>query len=173
MALGSDERERLDCEVRASQELFTQYGGIMGMTQAVLAQPSGITEPRVPQIQEDELCLRNAGVNLRDQARVHNVKYFAERDRQRQQQLAWSDAVDQLVSSITGQAQSPQHVPTPDELQPQDTGPLPLIDDSTEGNQMDTGAPGTETSQSDITMDAGNRAHEVESMEQLGAAKET
>ncbi len=71
VALGNDEWERLDWEARASQALFTQFGEITGPTQVVLMQPahlSGIDEPKVPRIQEDELCVRNAGINLRNQA---------------------------------------------------------------------------------------------------------
>ncbi len=62
VALGSDEWGHLDQEVRVSQALFTQFGGIAGMTQAVLMQPahpSGINKPRVPWIQEDELRMCN------------------------------------------------------------------------------------------------------------------
>ncbi len=51
LAAGSDEREHLNREMRASQALFTEHGRIVGMTRAVLtqpAQPSGIAEPLVP-----------------------------------------------------------------------------------------------------------------------------
>ncbi len=49
---------------------------------------------RVPRIQEDELRVRNAGVSLTDQAWAQNIKFFAERDRQRQQQPILMDAMD-------------------------------------------------------------------------------
>ncbi|MCP4549556.1 MAG: hypothetical protein GY835_24125, partial [bacterium] len=157
LALGSDERERLDREVRAGEVLYTQHSRIAGMSRAVLqqlAQPSGNDEPKVPRIQEDELRLHNAGVNLWDQARVQNIKHFMEREqnRQRQQQPTLMEAVDRLTSSIAGQP------PPPNEVQLQGTLPPPPAD-PTEGNRMDTGAPETETSQGDVSMGDGDGAH--------------
>ncbi len=67
LALGNDERECLDRETRAGEVLYTQYGGIPGTMRAVLqqpARPTGNNEPRVPRIQDDELCVCNAGANL-------------------------------------------------------------------------------------------------------------
>ncbi len=158
LALGSNERERLEWEVIASEVLYTQYGGILGTTRAVLqqpAQPTGNDELRVPRIQDDELCVRNAGANLWDQARVQNVKHFLERDKQRQQQPTMTEAVDQLMSSIAGQ-------PIPPAVgQPQDVPP-PLPTDLTKDNQMDTGALETEPNQDDAAMDNGHGAHELE-----------
>ncbi len=143
----------------------------MGTTRVVLAQPSGVDEPRVPQIQEDELCMRNAGVNLHD--RVQNVSYFMEWDKQRQQQPALMDAVDRLMSSIARQQQPPQHAPPPDASQPQDVLPPPPTDDSTEDTRMDTGALEREMSQDDAAMGDGNGAHESECIETEEVAKET
>ncbi len=40
VALGNDEQECLDREARSSWALFTQFGGIMGTTRAVLTQPA-------------------------------------------------------------------------------------------------------------------------------------
>ncbi len=71
VAMGNNKRERLSQETSDGQALFTQFGGIAGMTRAVLmqpAQPSGVNEPQVLQIQEDELRVCNAGVSLSDQA---------------------------------------------------------------------------------------------------------
>ncbi len=71
VATGNDEWEHLNQETRDGQALFTQFGGITGTTWVVLmqpAQPSGVNEPQVPRIQEDELRVHNAGVSLSDQA---------------------------------------------------------------------------------------------------------
>ncbi len=133
LALGSNEWERLDREVRSSQELFTQYGGIVGTTRVVLAQPaqpSGVNEPRVPQLQEDELRMHNAGVNLHDQARVQNVTYFVEWDKLlKKQQPALMDAMDWLTSSIAGQQLPPQQGSSTNASQLQDVLPPPPTDD--------------------------------------------
>ncbi len=176
VALGNDERECLNQETRASQVLFTQYSGIAGTTRAVLvqpAQPYGISKPNVPWIQEEELRVCNAGVHLRDQARVSNVKYFVERDRQKQQQPAQPDAVDQLTSSIAGQQQPQQQTPPPAATQQQDTMPPPTASDPTEGLPMDTGAPGTGMNQGDISMGDSDGAHTVGSSGTAEVAKET
>ncbi len=168
--MGNNEWECLEREVRAGEVLYTQYGGIPGTTRAVLqqlAQPTGSHEPRVPQIQDDELCMRNAGANLRDQARVQNVKHFMEQDKQRQQQPAMMEAVDQLMSSIAGQS-----IP-PTIGQPQDVPlPLPPPANLTEDNQMDTGALEMELNQDDAAMDGGHGAHELERTEDEEVTKE-
>ncbi len=171
LALGSDEWECLNREVRAGEALYTQHGGIAGTSRAVLqqpAQPSGNDEPKVPQIQEDELCLRNAGVNLWDQAQVQNVKHFMEREqnRQRQQQPTLTEAVDRLTSLIAGQP------PPPDAVQPQSMQPPPPADPA-EGNRMDMGAPEMETSQGDVAMGDGDGAHAADDTESAGTTKET
>ncbi len=115
----------------------------------------------------------NAGVNLRDQARVQNVSYFVEWDKQRQQQPALMDAMDRLMSSIAGQQQPPQHVPPADASQPQDVLLPPPTDDSTEDTRMDTGALETEMNQDDTAMGNGGGAHESECTETEEVAKET
>ncbi len=51
--------------------------------------------------------------------------------------------------------------------------PPPPADDSTEGNQMGMSALEMEMSQGDVTMGDGDGAHEAESMETAGVAKET
>ncbi len=168
LALGTDERERLEWEVRASEVLCMQYGGIPGTTRAVLQQPpqpTGNNEPRVPRIQDDELRMRNAGANLRDQARVQNVKHFMERDKQRQQQPTSTEAVDQLTSLIAGQP----ILPAAGQLQ---GVPPPPPADPTEDNQMDMGALETEPNQDDVAMVDSNGVHEPESTENGEVAKE-
>ncbi|MCP4544604.1 MAG: hypothetical protein GY832_46470 [Chloroflexi bacterium] len=109
--------------------------------------------------------MRNARVNLRDQARVQNIKHFLERDKQRQQQPALMEAVDRLMSSIAGQP------PPPDAVQLQGTQLLPPADPA-EDNRMDMGALETEMNQGDVAMGDGNGAHESECMENGEVAKE-
>ncbi len=60
------------------------------------AQPTGIAEPLVPRIQGDELCVRNARVSLSDQAKVQNLIYFVEQEKQ-QKQPTLSAEVAQLM----------------------------------------------------------------------------
>ncbi len=108
----------------------------------------------------------NAGANLRDQAHVQYVKHFLEWDKQRQQQPASMEAVDQLTSSIAGQP-----IP-PATGQPQGVPPPPPTD-PTEDNQMDMGALELETNQDDVAMVDGNGAHESECTENEEVAKET
>ncbi len=117
--------------------------------------------------------MRNAGVNLRDQARVQNVSYFMEWDRQRQQQPALTDAVDWLTSSIAGQQPPLQQVPPPDASQPQDVLPPPLTNSSTEGIRMDTGALETGMNQGDVAMGDGDGVHKLEHTETGEVTKET
>ncbi len=125
----------------------------------------------MPRIQEDELWVCNAGISLKDQARVQNVRYFAERDKQRQEQPIGMAAMDQLTSSIAGQ-QSQQQAPPPAEPQQLGTAPPPPADDSTRAEEMDTGME-TETNQGDVAMGDGNGAHGSGSTGLTEAAKET
>ncbi len=158
IAKRNDEWECLNQENRAGQALFTQFEGIAGMTRVVLTQParpSGIDEPRVPRIQEDELCMRNARVSLSDQARVQNIKYFSEQDKQRQKQPILTAAVDQLTSSIARPTPQ-QQAPPPARQQQQGTTPLPPADDSTGAEQMDMGVQETEMDQCDVAMGDGD-----------------
>ncbi len=101
--------------------------------------------------------MRNAGVSLTDQARAQNIKFFAERDRQRQQQPILMDAVDQLTSSIARQ-------------QPQQQAPPPA-EDSTVSDRMEVQETGV--NQGDKAMGDSDGAHESESMETPKVAKET
>ncbi len=112
VAAGNDERERLNQEMRAGQALFTEYGGVLGMTRAVLMQPAqltGITEPLVPRIQADELRVRNAGVSLSE-------IYFMQQEQQ-VKKPALTAEVAQLMSALAGhpvqQTPLPQQVPPP------------------------------------------------------------
>ncbi|MCP4546664.1 MAG: hypothetical protein GY835_09405 [bacterium] len=113
----------------------------------------------MPWIQDDELRVRNAGANLRDQARAQNVTYFLEWDKQKWQQPASMEAVDQLTSSIAGQPTLPVAVqPPPPAYQAED-------------NRMDMETPEKEKGQDDIAMGDGTGAHESESTEN-GVAKQ-
>ncbi len=89
LALGTAEQEHLDREARAGTDRYTQQGEIVGMMRVVLqqpAQPTGRTdEPMVPRIRLDQLRMRNAGVHLREQARVQNLEFFREREQERRQ----------------------------------------------------------------------------------------
>ncbi len=88
-----------------------------------------------------------------------------ERDKQRQQQPASTEAVDQLMSSIAGQPILPEAV------QLQGTPP-PLLPpaDPAEDNRMDMGTLEKEKDQDDVVMGDGNGVHESERMEN-GVAK--
>ncbi|MCP4544828.1 MAG: hypothetical protein GY832_47790, partial [Chloroflexi bacterium] len=118
-------------------------------------QPTGRTdEPMVPRIRPDQLRMRNAGVHLREQARVQNLEFFRDREQERRQQQpanALDVAVDKLAESMAGQ----QPAQLPDVAQPQD--PMPsLATDPVEETEMDTGATEAEKNQDDISMDDGN-----------------
>ncbi len=171
--MGNDKQKHLNQETRASQALLVEFGGILGTMQAVLmqaVQPSGIDEPRVPQIQGDELHMCNAGVS--DQARVQNIKYFSERDKQKQRQPILTAAMDQLTSMLAG-CQPQQQARPPTGPQQLGTALPPPADDSTGTKQMDMGAQETETSQGDVTMGDRNRVHGSGSMGLTEATKET
>ncbi|MCP4546614.1 MAG: hypothetical protein GY835_09140 [bacterium] len=90
LALGAAEWEHLDREARAGTDWYTQQGEIAGTVRAVLqqpVQPTGRTdEPMVPRIRPDQLRVRNAGVHLREQARVQNLEFFRDREQERKQQ---------------------------------------------------------------------------------------
>ncbi|MCP4545596.1 MAG: hypothetical protein GY835_03890, partial [bacterium] len=121
LALGNDQWARLDRETRAGEVLYMQHGEVPGTTWAVLqqpVQPTGNNEPRVPRIQDDELRVRNAGANLRDQARAQNVTYFLEGDKKKWQQPALTEAVDQLTSSIARQLTLPVAMQPPPPTDP-------------------------------------------------------
>ncbi len=77
----SQEWDHLGREVRAVQALYTTTG-VHGQQMSVLMQPvqaSGITALAVLQIQLQELCLKNAGTMLKDQALAQNLIFFGER----------------------------------------------------------------------------------------------
>ncbi|MCP4545502.1 MAG: hypothetical protein GY835_03415, partial [bacterium] len=90
LALGAAEREHLDREARAGTDRYTQQGEIAGTVRAVLqqpVQPTGRTdEPMVLHIRPDQLRVCNAGVHLREQARVQNLEFFRDREQERRQQ---------------------------------------------------------------------------------------
>ncbi len=88
---------------------------MLGQQQTVLMQPvqtSGIDELLALQIQPSELCLRNAGVTLKDQAMAQNLIYFVEREHTGKEQTG-SDAVTVLASARGGSASPPAVQPRP------------------------------------------------------------
>ncbi len=113
LASGAAERERLDSEARASADRYLRQGEVEGTVLPLLQQPAwpteGDNEPLVPRIQPDQLHVQNAGVPLRQQARVQNLQTFMNRDQQRRQQqpVALTITVDELVDSIAGQQPAP------------------------------------------------------------------
>ncbi|MCP4545493.1 MAG: hypothetical protein GY835_03370 [bacterium] len=130
------------------------------MVQAVLQQPAQLTgrmdEPMVPCIQPDQLRVRNAGVHLREQARVQNLEFFQDREQERRQQRpadALNITVDELADSMARQ----QPVPLPGMVQPQDPT-LPIAADLVEDAPMDMGAMEADQNQDDVLMGDGSRA---------------
>ncbi len=93
-----------------------------------------------------------------DQARVQNLSYFSEHDKQIQKQSALSVDMGQLVDTIAGQPPQQQVMP-PAGQQQQDTAPLPPPDASTGTKRMDTGMQEGEMDQGDVQMGNGSRAH--------------
>ncbi len=163
MAAGIDKWEHLNQEMRAGQALFTEHSRLLGMTWAVLMQPAQLTriaEPLVLQIQADELRLRNAGVNLRDQAMAQNLVYFMQREQQLKQPTM-PDHMAQLVTAVAGQHPQqtlpPQQVNT--EQQQQDATPLKPTDAPAVAEWMDMDVQEKEADQSDVQMDDGNGVH--------------
>ncbi len=78
----SQDRDHLGRKTRSAQALYTTMG-MHGQQQMVLMQPTqatGIAEPPIPWILPSELCLRNAGTTLKDQAMAQNLIYFRERE---------------------------------------------------------------------------------------------
>ncbi len=173
VALGTAEWDNLDRQVRANEELYTRQGQMPGTVRMVLqqlAQPSGRTdEPMVPRLKDDELCLRNAGVRLQDQARVQNIHFFSEREQERQLQQQSAPtiivAVEQITSSIAGQQQLP---PADSGLKPITPPPPPLPAADSVDDNMDGGQQGTEQNQDGVSMGDGNGAQEKDD---LGAVK--
>ncbi|MCP4545595.1 MAG: hypothetical protein GY835_03885, partial [bacterium] len=160
-------------EARASAEWYTRQGEIAGTVQAVLQQPVQPTrrtnEPMVPHIRPDQLRVRNAGIHLREQARVQNLQIFMDREQERRQQqpaAALTAAVDQLTTSMARQ----QPAPLSSIAQPQGVTP-PLATDPTGDNHMDTGATEPDQSQGDVLMDDGRGAQADEP--ETKASKET
>ncbi len=136
----------MEQEVRASDDLYTQPGDAPDTVRVVLQQPAQLTgrtdEPLVPHIQGDELCVRNAGVHLRDQAKVQNIKHFMDWEPEwLRQQMPVAAAVDHLAGSIAGQQ------PPPDAAVQQITPPPPV--DSTVVVHMETSQPEAEKVQGD------------------------
>ncbi len=114
--------------------------------------------------------MRNAGVSLIDQAKVQNLKYFSEREKQKQPVL--SAAVDQLVDTITGHQPQQQMLP-PARPQQQETAPLPPADVSAGTERIDMGMQEGEMDQSNMQMGDGSGAHRSGSMGPTGDAKQT
>ncbi len=118
MSLGQ-EQDRLSWEVRAAEALYT-VTGVQGQRLSVLMQPvhaSGIVTLVVPRIQLQELCLKNAGTRLKDQALAQNLIIFGEREREREQmEQSGSTEVATLASMIGGTAQ-PAPTSTADQQQ--------------------------------------------------------
>ncbi len=92
------------------------------------------------------MLVRNAGVSPSDQAKVQNLIYFSEQDKQRQKQPTLSTDVDQLVNTFAGQ-QPQQQVPPPAGLQPQEVAPLQPANALTGTERMDTDVQDKETDQ--------------------------
>ncbi len=87
MASLGQERDHLSREARATEEHYTATSEL-GQTLPVLMQPaqaSGITTQAVPRIQAQELCLKNAGARLRDQALAQNLINFSQREKECEQ----------------------------------------------------------------------------------------
>ncbi len=80
----AQEHEHLGREVRASVELYMVTGD-QGQKLPVLLQPVQASEraadEEVPTIQLQELCLRNAGPRIRDQALAQNLIIFNKREK--------------------------------------------------------------------------------------------
>ncbi len=106
----SQEWDHLGREARAAQVLYTTTG-MHGQETSFLMQPahaSGITAPVVPWIQLQELCLKNAGTTLMDQALAQNLIFFRERERGRKQRgQSRSTEVATLADMIGGTAPTP------------------------------------------------------------------
>ncbi len=71
-----------------------------------LAQASWITAQAVPQIQLQEMRLKNAGTRLKDQALALNLIIFSEQEREREQkEQSGSTEVTALAATIGGTTQ--------------------------------------------------------------------
>ncbi len=136
------------------------------------AQPVETDEPRVPHIQEGELCVRNAVISLMDQAWVQNIKFFSDQDREHQKQPTLFVAVDQLTDTMAGQLlQQQAQVPA----RPQQVGvtPPPPADDLTGTERMDMDVQGMGSHQDDVSMGNRSGVHKLGSMGLKEVAKET
>ncbi len=126
------------------------------------AQPTGIAELLVPWIQADELCVRNAGVSLKDQTMAQNLIYFMQQEQQPKQPTVPTNMA-QLVTALAGQLMQQtsllQQVLPPTIQQQPDTMPPPLTDESPRVDGMDTDAQEKEAGQSDEQMDDGTGVH--------------
>ncbi len=116
--------------------------------------------------------MHSAGVSLMDQARVQNIKYFSEWDKQKQKQPILLAAVDQLASTTAGH-QPQQQTPPPTGPQPQETAPPPLPDASAETDRRDTDRQEKDADQSDMQMGDRSGVHASGSTGPTGDAKET
>ncbi len=99
----SQERDCLGREVRAAEVLYTATGPLC-QQMSMLMQPvqaSRIAAPPVPQIQPQELCLKNARTALRDQVMAQNLIIFGERECEKKGQSG-SAEVATLTSTIRG-----------------------------------------------------------------------
>ncbi len=134
------------------------------------AQPTGIAELLVPQIQVDELHLRNAGVSLSDQAMAQNLIYFVQRE-QRLKQPALSAEVAQLVNALAGP--QPPQVPPPTIQQQQEVAPPKPTDELAVAERMDMDVQEKGADQGDDLMDDGTGVHESGSKEPMEDAEQT
>ncbi len=115
----------------------------------------------VPRIQPDQLRVRNAGVHLREQARVQNLEFFRDREQERRQQRP-TNALDVTVDKLAESMARQQPAQLPDVAQPQDLTP-PLAADPVEETEMDTGATEAEKNQDNVSMDDSNGAQAKDS----------
>ncbi len=113
--------------------------------------------------------MQNAGISLIDQAKVQNLIYFSEQDKQRQKQSA---DVDQLANTIAGQPPQ-QQAPPPAGPQQQEASPLPPADASTGTERMDMGVQEGEVDQGNVQMGDGTGVHRSGSTGLMGDAKQT
>ncbi len=95
------EWDRLGREARAAEELYTATSPLSQQMSMLMqpAQASRIAALPVPQIQPQELHLKNAGTALSDQAMAQNLIIFGERECEKKQQSV-SDEVTALASMI-------------------------------------------------------------------------
>ncbi len=110
LANAAAEQQLLEQEVRANDELYRFPGETPGEVWVTLQHPvlpTGWTnEPLVPRIRGSELHVCDAGIRMRDQAKIENLCYFKEKEEERQQKAKPLVAdVDQLAATMAGAPQ--------------------------------------------------------------------